>query len=115
MVGFYPNELPRPWPSAKFACIAALCVATTASDARCARLGHLIHNYGKHGPTKDARDMFEKYAANWAAENGITKYSIGTKDVKYERTLLSLCPTFTTAVLKRMSAGTARRRQCRPT
>jgi hypothetical protein len=63
--------------------LAAMAVATTA-DAKCTRLGFSVNDYGKDGPTKDAKDLLDKYVAKWAADNGVKKYTTGKKDVKCE-------------------------------
>jgi hypothetical protein len=60
----------------------ALTIGAVAADARCTRLGFSVNDYGKDGPTKDAKDLLDKYIARWAAENGIGKYTTGKKDVK---------------------------------
>ena len=56
----------------------------TAASAKCTKLGFSVNDYGKDGPTKDARDLLDKYIAKWAGERGIKKYSTGKKDVKCE-------------------------------
>ncbi len=55
-----------------------------AAEAKCTRLGFSVNDYGKDGPTKDAKDLLDKYIANWAATNGVKKYTTGKKDVKCE-------------------------------
>ena len=65
--------------------LAALAVSAAVAapaDAKCTRLGFSVNDYGKDGPTKDAKDLLDKYVAKWAAENGIAKYTTGKKDVK---------------------------------
>ena len=64
--------------------LVALIATTVAADAKCTRLGFSVNDYGKDGPTKDAKSLLDKYIATWAAENGIKKYSVGKKDVKCE-------------------------------
>ena len=59
---------------------AVLSVAPAA--AKCTRLGFSVNDYGKDGPTKDAKDLLDKYIAKWAADQKITKYVVGKKDVK---------------------------------
>ena len=63
---------------------AAVMVAVSAADARCTRLGFSVNDYGKEGPTKDAKSLLDKYIAKWAADNAIKKYATGKKDVKCE-------------------------------
>ena len=59
-------------------------VAASAADARCTRLGFSVNDYGKDGPTKDAKSLLDKYIAKWASDNGIKKYNTGKKDVSCE-------------------------------
>jgi hypothetical protein len=62
----------------------ALAVAAGAADAKCTRLGFSVNDYGKDGPTSDAKALLDKYIAKWAAEKGIKAYQTGKKDVKCE-------------------------------
>ncbi len=71
-------------PLTAFAAAAALVFATGTADAACKKMGFLVNDYGKDGPTKDAKDLLDKHVAEWAAQNGITKYTIGKKDVTCE-------------------------------
>jgi hypothetical protein len=65
---------------------AAVLVAVTsvAADAKCTKLGFSVNDYGKDGPTKDAKSLLDKYIAKWTAERGITKYTTSKKDVSCE-------------------------------
>lgn len=62
----------------------AVTAATTAlpASAACTRLGFSVNDYGKDGPTKDAKDLLDKYIAKQMAERGIKSYKTGTKSVK---------------------------------
>ena len=62
---------------------AALPFAAPASAA-CTRLGFSVNDYGKDGPTRDAKQLLDKYIAKWTADRGITKYTTGKKDVTCE-------------------------------
>lgn len=53
-------------------------------EAACQRLGFSVNDYGKDGPTKDAKDLLDKYIAQWTAERGIKKYTVGKKTVTCE-------------------------------
>lgn len=64
------------------ASITVLAVAPAA--AKCTRLGFSVNDYGKDGPTRDAKSMLDGYIAKWAADNKITKYNVGKKDVSCE-------------------------------
>jgi hypothetical protein len=63
---------------------AAVCLGAATADAKCTRLSFLVNDYGKDGPTKDAKDLLDKYIANWTKEKGIKTYTVGKKDVKCE-------------------------------
>lgn len=70
-------------PLAAIAALIAVGTATTA-DAKCTRLAFSVNDYGKTGPTKDAKDLLDKYIAQWTAERGIKSYRTGKKDVNCE-------------------------------
>jgi len=59
---------------------AAVCAATPASAA-CQKLAFLVNDYGKDGPTKDAKSLLDKYIVTWTKEKGIANYTVG----KYQR------------------------------
>lgn len=65
---------------------AALLIAASAqpSFAACTKLGFSVNDYGKDGPTQDAKGLLDKYIAKWAADHKIAKYRTGPKDVKCE-------------------------------
>lgn len=65
---------------------AALTLLAGAAPAAavCKNMGFTVNDYGKEGPTKDAKDLLDKEIAKWAAENGVTKYTVGKKTVKCE-------------------------------
>lgn len=65
---------------------AALLIAASAqpSFAACTRLGFSVNDYGKDGPTQDAKGLLDKYIAKWATDHGVAKYRTGTKEVKCE-------------------------------
>ena len=54
------------------------------ASAACTRLAFSVNDYGKDGPTKDAKDLLDKYVARVMAERGIKSYRIGKKEVKCE-------------------------------
>jgi hypothetical protein len=66
------------------AVLAAAALAAPSAEARCTRLAFSVNDYGKEGPTKDARNLLDKYIANWTKSKGITKYTVGKKDVSCE-------------------------------
>lgn len=66
--------------------IALFAVASglTPASAACKKMGFLVNDYGKEGPTKDAQLLLDKHIAAWADEQGINEYSVGKKTVKCE-------------------------------
>lgn len=56
----------------------------SAAEAKCTRLAFSVNDYGKDGPTKDAKNLLDKYVAEWAKQRGITNYNIGKKTVNCE-------------------------------
>jgi hypothetical protein len=65
------------------AAVLAMSVAMPA-HAKCTRLGFSVNDYGKEGPTNDAKNLLDKYIASWTAERGIKKYTAGEKSVNCE-------------------------------
>ena len=58
-------------------------IATNA-EAKCTRLAFSVNDYGKEGPTNDAKSLLDKHIAKWAAEHGVKNYTTGKKDVTCE-------------------------------
>lgn len=54
------------------------------ADAACKRMGFSVNDYGKDGPTKDAKALLDKHIAKKMAEQGIKTYTTGKKAVKCE-------------------------------
>ncbi len=63
---------------------AAALLAAGPASAACKKMGFLVNDYGKDGPSKDAQALLDKHVAEWAAQNGIKNYTIGKKDVTCE-------------------------------
>lgn len=63
---------------------AVLLGAAAPASAKCTRLGFTVNDYGKDGPTKDAKDLLDKYIADWAKKQGIASYTTGKKTVNCE-------------------------------
>jgi hypothetical protein len=59
-------------------------VGMTPALARCTTLAFSVNDYGKDGPTKDAKDLLDKYIAKWTKDNNVTNYTVGKKDVSCE-------------------------------
>jgi hypothetical protein len=67
-----------------FVAAAALLLSAAAplpAEAGCKRMAFLVNDYGKDGPTKDAKSLLDKHITEWAAQQGIKDYSVGTKSV----------------------------------
>jgi hypothetical protein len=62
----------------------AAAVFAAPASAGCQRYGFSVNDYGKDGPTKDAKELLDKHIAKKMAERGITKYTTGTKSVTCE-------------------------------
>jgi hypothetical protein len=69
---------------AAIAVLAAAAFGAPGADARCTRLAFSVNDYGKDGPTKDAQEMLDKYIAQWTKSKGISKYTVGKRDVSCE-------------------------------
>lgn len=70
---------------------AALCaglaftvLAPVAEARTCTRLGFSVNDFGKEGPTRDAKRLLDGYIAKWTKENGIKRYRTGKKSVTCE-------------------------------
>src|SRR5262245_59494244 len=66
------------------AVLGAAALAASIAEARCTKLAFSVNDYGKDGPTKDAKYLLDKYVANWTKSKGIAKYTVGKKDVSCE-------------------------------
>ena len=66
--------------------IAAMFATIVAGPAlaECKKLGFSVNDYGKDGPTNDAKKLLDGYIVQWARENGVAKYRTGKKDVSCE-------------------------------
>ncbi len=59
-------------------------IGAAPADASCKRFGFTVNDYGKDGPTKDAKELLDKHIAEWAAEQKIKDYKTGAKSVNCE-------------------------------
>lgn len=59
-------------------------VVTQQASAACTRLAFSVNDYGKDGPTKDAKNLLDKYVAKWTADRNIKAYNMGPKEVTCE-------------------------------
>ncbi|MBS0235224.1 MAG: hypothetical protein JSR99_17290 [Proteobacteria bacterium] len=70
---------------AALALAATFAVATTVSaNAECKRYGFSVNDYGKDGPTKDAKDLLDKLITTKMSERGVKDYKTGKKSVSCE-------------------------------
>ena len=62
---------------------AALVLAsvTPAAAAKCVKLDFSVNDFGKEGPTRDAKNLLDKKIVKWAKLKGIKTYTVGKKDV----------------------------------
>lgn len=66
------------------AVLAAVTFAASGAEARCTKLAFSVNDYGKDGPTKDAKKLLDKYIADWTKSKGIKTYTVGKRDVSCE-------------------------------
>ena len=59
--------------------LVSVLAATAPADAACKKFGFTVNDYGKEGPTNDAKNLLDKHIAEWAAQNGVTAYQTGKK------------------------------------
>ena len=53
-------------------------------SGRCTRMAFAVNDYGKEGPTRDAKALLDKHIATWAKDKGIKTYTVGKKTVTCE-------------------------------
>lgn len=66
---------------AKTAAAGGAVAAGGKTSGRCTRMAFEVNDWGKEGPTKDAKDLLDKHIASWAAQKGIKNYKTGNKIV----------------------------------
>ena len=52
--------------------------------AACTEFSFSVNDYGKDGPTRDAKLLLDKWIADWAQRVSLKKYKVGTKSVSCE-------------------------------
>ena len=62
----------------------AVAALASPADAACKKFGFTVNDYGKDGPTNDAKNLLDKHITEWAAQNGVSDYSTGKKTVSCE-------------------------------
>jgi hypothetical protein len=83
----YPVKSPMKYCRSLAALAAALSISVFSigeAAAACTRLAFSVNDYGKEGPTRDAKNLLDKYIARWTAERNIKRYTVGPKSVKCE-------------------------------
>lgn len=63
---------------------AALTLSPTLAEAKCKKFGFTVNDYGKKGPTEDAKRLLDKHIAEWMAKNNIKNYRTKPKTVSCE-------------------------------
>jgi hypothetical protein len=73
-------------PSIAFASVlmGALAALSVPADAACKKFGFTVNDYGKDGPTNDAKNLLDKHISEFVAQNKIGEYSTGKKTVSCE-------------------------------
>ena len=64
--------------------LGAVAVLAAPADAACKKFGFTVNDYGKDGPTNDAKNLLDKHISEWAAQNKVTGYTTGKKSVNCE-------------------------------
>lgn len=62
----------------------ALAALAMPADAACKKFGFTVNDYGKEGPTNDAKNLLDKHISEWAAQNNVKEYQTGKKNVSCE-------------------------------
>ncbi len=70
--------------AARLALAGVFALMAMPAHAACKRLGFSVNDYGKDGPTKDAKELLDKHIAKKMADQGVKTYTTGKKDVKCE-------------------------------
>ena len=58
--------------------------ATLPASAECKKYGFTVNDYGKDGPTRDAKSLLDKLIATKMSEKGVKDFHTGKKDVSCE-------------------------------
>lgn len=60
---------------------AMIFMTPTSADAKCKKFGFTVNDYGKEGPTNDAKNLLDKFVAEWMQKNNIKNYRKTPKTV----------------------------------
>lgn len=72
---------------AAIAAAAVFGAAAAPASAECKRYGFTVNDYGKDGPTKDAKELLDKLIASKMSEKGVKDFHTGKKSVACEQFL----------------------------
>lgn len=64
--------------------LGAVAALSAPADAACKKFGFTVNDYGKEGPTNDAKNLLDKHISEWASQNGVANYQTGKKSVSCE-------------------------------
>ncbi len=64
--------------------LGAVAALSAPADAACKKFGFTVNDYGKEGPTNDAKNLLDKHISQWASQNGVANYTTGKKSVNCE-------------------------------
>jgi hypothetical protein len=78
-----PVSMPK-IPLLMLAGAAAMLPSAVSAKPECTKLAASVNDYGKDGPTRDAKTLLDRYIGRWAQEKGIKTFKIGKKDVTCE-------------------------------
>lgn len=62
----------------------ASAVMVGQAEAACTRLAFSVNDYGKIGPTNDAKRLLDQHIASEMSKRGVSNYKTGTKSVSCE-------------------------------
>jgi hypothetical protein len=75
---------PLAFAAAVTALLSSIAMGAMPAQAACKRFGFTVNDYGKEGPTHDAKELLDKHIAEWAGKQGIKDYKVGKKAVSCE-------------------------------
>lgn len=59
-------------------------IIAPSAQAGCKRFGFTVNDYGKEGPTRDAKKLLDNFIKEWMTKQGIKNYRTRPKTVKCE-------------------------------
>ncbi|GJM02240.1 MAG: hypothetical protein DHS20C08_07410 [Rhodomicrobium sp.] len=64
--------------------MAVTLITATPAEARCKKFGFTVNDYGKTGPTNEAKRLLDVFIKEWMGKNGVKNWSTRPKTVKCE-------------------------------